>query len=111
MKRQVWFISEAGKARCLRLGIVGAASGIHIQRQAFISGGRGPHAEAAQTALTVILKWVVSGLICVILIVLYCFSLSSVPESVCSHFFEEILEVVAVYVMATVESSCTSSAW
>ena len=50
-------------------------------------------------------------LICVILIVLDCFSLSSVPESVCSHFFEEILEVVAVYVMATIESSCSSSAW
>ena len=61
-KRNVWFISEAGKARCLRLGTVGAASGIHIQRQAFISGGRGPHVEAAQTALAVILKWGISGL-------------------------------------------------
>ena len=48
---------------------------------------RGLHAETAQSGLTVILKLVISGLICVILIVLSTLK-SSVPGSVCSHFLE-----------------------
>ena len=38
--------------------------------QGWIGGGRGLHAETAQSALTVLLKLVIRGLMCVILIVL-----------------------------------------
>ena len=38
--------------------------------QGCIGGGRGLHAEIAQSALTVLLKLVIRGLMCVILIVL-----------------------------------------
>ena len=78
-------------------------------KASFYKWREGPHVETAQTALTVILKLVISGLICVILIVLDCFSLSSVPESVVPISLRQILEIAAVYVMATVKSSCSST--
>ena len=75
MERTVCFIFEAGKK--------GRGGQIPVQRptlpaptpynrgaRAFINGGRGPRAETAQSALTVILKWVTGGLTNVILVVL-----------------------------------------
>ena len=74
--------------------------------RAFIDGGRGLHAETAQSALMVILKWSCGGLISIILIFL-----STVNLQFQGHFFRiflrPILGIVAVYVMATVWSSCS----
>ena len=52
------------------------------------SGGRGPDAETAQSALTVILKLVLGDLSSVIFLGLSLYSSSSVLGLVCSHFFE-----------------------
>ena len=49
----------------------------------FIAGGKGLHAGIAQSALTVILKWVISGLTSIILILLG--TIPSVPGLVCFH--------------------------
>ena len=65
--------------------------------------------ETAQTALTVILKLVISGLICVILIVLDCFICPQFQTQFVPISLRQILEIVAVYVMATVKSSCSST--
>ena len=66
----------------------------------------GLHAETAQSALTVILKLVISGLIGVILIVLttvsFQFQGPFVPISL-----RPVLRIVAAHVMATVCSSCS----
>ena len=70
----------------------------------FIDGGRGFHAETAQSPLKVILKLVISGLKSIILIVLGTV-FSSRVGSVGSHFLGSILRIVAGYVMATVWSS------
>ena len=74
--------------------------------RAFIDGGRGLHSETAQSALMVILKWSCGGLISIILIFL-----STVSLQFQGHFFpiflRPILGIVAVYVMATVWSSCS----
>ena len=69
--------------------------------QGCIGGGRGLHAETAQSALTVILKLVIGGLTSVVLIVLSTVSLQFqgwfVPISL-----RPVLGIVAAYVMATV---------
>ena len=64
------------------------AGGKRLYRQS-CGGGWGEHlpAETAQSSLTVICKSVVSGLTSIILVVLGVYSLSSVPWSICSHFF------------------------
>ena len=54
--------------------------------RAITGGGRGLHVEKAQSALRVILKLVMGGLISHLDYLKY--SLSSVPGSGCSHFFE-----------------------
>ena len=54
--------------------------------RAFIGGGRGLQAETAQSALTVILKLIVGGLINVILNALGTVSLQF--QAACSHFLE-----------------------
>ena len=75
--------------------------------RAFIDGGRGLHAETAQSALTVILKLVIGALTSVILVVLSTVSLQFqgrfVPISL-----RPILGIVAACVMATVWSSWSS---
>ena len=75
-----------------------------MEFQGCIGGGRGLHAETAQSALTVVLKLVISGLTSVILIVLSTVSLQFqgqfVPVSL-----RPILRAVASYVMATAWSS------
>ena len=68
--------------------------------RAFIDGGRGFHAETAQSSLKVILKLVISGLKSITLIVLGTV-FSSRVGSVCSHFFGSVFRIVAAYVMAT----------
>ena len=72
--------------------------------RAFIDRGRGLHVETAQSALTVILNLVISGLTSVILIVLGTvnlqFQVRFVPISL-----RPILGIVAAYVTATVWSS------
>ena len=74
--------------------------------RAFIDGGRGLHAETAQSALTVILKLIIGGLTSVILIVLGTanlqFHVRFVPISL-----SPILGIVGAYVIATVWSSCS----
>ena len=73
---------------------------------AFIDRGRGQHAEIAESALTVILKLVISGLTSVILILLGTVNLQFqglfVPISLMP-----VLGIVAAYVMATAWSSCS----
>ena len=71
--------------------------------RAFPGEERGLPAETAQSAQTVILKWVTGGLTSVTLIT---YGYYSVPGSVCSHFFEA-LGTAAAYVMPTVWSSCS----
>ena len=73
---------------------------------AFIDGGRGLRAETAQSALTVILKLVISGLTSVILIVLTAVNLQFQGQFV-SHFLRPVLKIVAAYVMTIVWSSCS----
>ena len=68
--------------------------------RAFIDGGKGFHAETAQSPLKVILKLVISGLKSIMLIVLGTVFGCRVG-SVCSRFFGSVLRMVAVYVMAT----------
>ena len=58
-----------------------------------------------QSALTIILKSVISGLTSIILIVLR--SYFSVPGSVGSHFLRPVFRIVAAYVLATAWSSCS----
>ena len=74
--------------------------------RAFIDGGRGLHAETAQSALRVVLKLVIGGLTSVILIVLSTVSLQFqdwfVPIAL-----RPVLGIVAAYVMVTVWSSCS----
>ena len=109
VERKVCFISDA----CNHVGSGGGRK--PIQRptlptdnqwaRAFIGGGRGPHAETAQEALTVILNLVISGLTSIILIVLSTVSLQFQGWFV-SISLRPILGIVAAYVMATVWSSC-----
>ena len=66
----------------------------------FINKGRGLHAETAQSALTVIWKLVIGGLISVILIVLGTVNLQFQGWFV-SLYLRPILRTVAAYVMAT----------
>ena len=72
----------------------------------FIGRGRGLRVEAAQSALTIILKLVIGGLTSIILIVLSTVNLQFhgwfVPTSL-----RPILRIVAASVMATVWSSCS----
>ena len=56
------------------------------RERAFINRGRGLHAETAQSALTVILKLVIGGLIGVFLIIITTVTLQL--QSVCSGFLE-----------------------
>ena len=74
--------------------------------QGCIGGGRGLHAETAQSALTVILKLVIGSLASVILIVLGTVNLQFqgrfVPISL-----RPVLRIVAAYVLAKVWSSCS----
>ena len=74
--------------------------------RAFIDGGRGLRAETSQSALTVILKLVISGLTSVILIVLTAVNLQFQGQFV-SHFLRPVLKIVAAYVMTIVWSSCS----
>ena len=66
-----------------------------------MEGGRGRHAERAQSSLTVIFKLVTGGLISVILVVL-----GTVNLQFQGHFvpisLRPVLGIVAAYVMATV---------
>ena len=73
--------------------------------RAFIDGGRG-YVETAQSALIVILKLVLGGMISVILIVLSTVSLQFQGQFV-PISLRPVLGVVAAYVMATVWSSCS----
>ena len=72
--------------------------------RAFIDGGRGLHAEIIQSALTVILKLVISGLTSVIVIVLGTVNLQFQFRFV-SNSLRPVLGIVAAYVTATVWSS------
>ena len=74
--------------------------------RAFIDRGRGPHAETIQSALTVILKLVIGGLISVISIVLGTVNLQFQGQFVPTSL-KPILRIVAAYVMATAWSSCS----
>ena len=94
MERKVCFILDAGNPA----GGGGGGGGRRLSKgqfpstdnqwaRAFIGGGRGSHAETAQSALAVILKLVIGGLTGVMLIVLSTFSLQFQGRSF-SHFFE-----------------------
>ena len=65
--------------------------------RAFIDRRRGLLAERAESALTVIFRLGISGLISIILVVL-----GTVPGLVCSHFFEASSGIVAAYVMVII---------
>ena len=72
--------------------------------KSFIDRGRGLHAETVQSALTIILKLAIGGLISVMLIVLGTVSLQF-QGCIVSISLRLILRIVAAYVMATVWSS------
>ena len=74
--------------------------------RAFIDRGRGLHAETIQSALPVILKLVIGGLISVILIVLGTVNLQFEVRFV-SISLRPILRIAAACVMATAWSSCS----
>ena len=73
--------------------------------RAFIDRGRGLHVETIQSALTGVLKLVISGLTRVIWIVLGTVNLQFQGLFVSSSL-RPILGIVAAYVMATAWSSC-----
>ena len=73
--------------------------------RAFIDRGRGVHAETAQTALTVILKLVVSGLTGVILIVFSTVKLQF-PSRFVSISLRPVLRIVATQIMGAIWLSC-----
>ena len=70
------------------------------------AGGRGLHAERAQSSLTVIFKLVISGLTGIILVVV-----GTVNLQFGGPFFpislQSVLEIVAAHVLDTVWSSCS----
>ena len=79
--------------------------------RAFTDGRRVLPAETAQTALTGICRWAVSGLTSAVR--LSKCSQSSVPGSVCSRLLEASPQTVAACVVATAWSSCInfSTSW
>ena len=116
MKRKVCFILEASKqggdrgrqARVQRSLPTDNqwAEAFKGEFQGCTGGGRGLHAETAQSALTAILKLVIGGLTRVILIVLSPVSLrfqgQLVPISL-----RPVLGIVAAYVLGTVWPFCS----
>ena len=74
--------------------------------RAFIDGGRGLYAETAQSALTVILRLVISDLTSVILIVLNTVNLQFQGQFV-PISLRPVLRIAAAYAMATARSSCS----
>ena len=107
MERKVCFILDAGNQWGGQTPIQRLTPPTDSQRaRAFIGGGRGLHAEAAQSALTVILTLIIGGLISVILIVLGTVNLQFQGGFV-SISLRPILGIVAAHVMATVWSSCS----
>ena len=88
----------------------------HVQRpilpannqwaRAFVGRERGLHAETTQSALTVILKLVISGLISFILNILSTVNLQF-QDLFVSMSLRSFLGILATYVMATVWSPCS----
>ena len=76
------------------------------EARAFVDCGRGLHAETAQSALTVNLKSVISGLTSVILGVLGTVN-HQFQALFVSISLRPVLGMVAAYVMATAWSSCS----
>ena len=76
------------------------------EARAFVDRGRGPHAEAAQSSLIVILKLVIGGLTSIILITSGTVNVQFQGPFI-SISLSPILRTVAAYVMATVWSSCS----
>ena len=74
--------------------------------ESFYRQREGLHAETAQSALTVILKLVISGLISIILTVLSTVNLQFQGQFV-PISLRPVLRIVAAYVMATAWSSCS----
>ena len=107
MERKVCFILDAGNQGRGQTPVQRPTPFPDNQwARAFIDGGRGLCAETAQSALTVILKLVISGLTSVILIVLTALNLQFQGQFV-SHFLRPVLKIVAAYVMTIVWSSCS----
>ena len=107
MEKKVCFILDAGNCGGGRTPVQRLTPPTDNQwARAFIGGGRGLHAETAQSALMVILKLVIGGLTSVILIVLGTVNLQFQGWFV-SISLRPVLGIAAAYVMATVWSSCS----
>ena len=110
LERKVCFILDAGNLGRVRVGdSCPKADSPPTDNQwarGFRDGGRGLHAETAQSAVTVVLLLVIGGLTSVILIVLSTVSLQFqgwfVPISL-----RPVLGIVAAYVVATAWSPCS----